>query len=166
MSLNSCIPEPYHEVNGLGNTLRSRIFLSFVFAAVVAVLLGRDGYAAPRPQQPPVEVFDVKQEKVVHTLPMTKSLHKKLLRALHESPQPYGGISVNPTDGIVVHAVYPLPVKLRDPVYPEPISELYLFLAPKQTPLALLFFSHGHRPRVYTLQADAERLIKAVQPER
>lgn len=72
---------------------------------------------------------------------------------------------MNPTGGIVVHFRYPEPLKLDNPIYPQPVSELYLFLEPNTAPLALLFFSKGHKPRVFTLQADAKSLIQSVQPE-
>ncbi|WP_156926582.1 hypothetical protein [Cohnella panacarvi] len=72
---------------------------------------------------------------------------------------------MNPTGGIVAHFRYPEPLTLANPIYPQPISELYLFLEPNNAPLALLFFSKGHKPRVFTLQADANRLIQSVQPK-
>lgn len=142
---------------------------TLIFAAIGAFCIGGASVAAtaaePSPLPPPVEVFDVKQEKVVHTLPLSKSLHRLIINALNDSPKPYEGVTVNPTGGLIVHAVFPEPEKLRNPLYPEPVGEVYLFLEPKRRPLALLFYSRGHRPRVYTLDADPERLIKAVQPE-
>lgn len=117
------------------------------------------------PLFPPVEIFDVKEEKVTHVIPWTEKLHLTMINAINHSPKPYGGVAVNPTGGIVVHFRYPAPVKLVNPIYPQPVSELYLFLEPNTDPLALLFFSKGHQPRVYTLKADAKSLIQAVQPK-
>ncbi|MBO9600366.1 MAG: hypothetical protein J7559_21420 [Cohnella sp.] len=129
-----------------------------------ALLLPRGlSFAAPSP--PPVEVFDVKQEKVVHVIPWTEALQTTIVNALNQSPKPYEGVTMNPTGGIVAHFRYPVPVKLDNPIYPQPVSELYLFLEPHKDPLALLFFSKGHKPRVYTLQADAKSLIQSVQPK-
>jgi len=140
---------------------------TLLLAAIGAALFG--GIAAAAPQAgalpPPVEVFDVVKEQVVHTLPLSKSLRRQIIHALNESPKPYEGITVNPTGGFIVHAVFPEPEKLRHPLYPEPVGEVYLFLEPKRTPLALLFYSRGHRPRVYTLEADPVRLIQTVLPE-
>lgn len=140
---------------------------TLLFAAVGTFVFGGAAAGAPAPKTlpPPVEVFDVQQGKVVHTLPLSKSLHRKIINAINDSPKPYEGVTVNPTGGLIVHAVFPEPEKLRNPLYPEPVEEAYLFLEPKRTPLALLFYSRGHRPRVYTLEADPERLIKAVQPK-
>lgn len=128
-------------------------------------LLLQCGVSVAEPLPPPVEIFDVQQEKVVHVIPWTETLHETIVNALNQSPQPYGGVTMNPTGGIVVHFRYAVPLKLDNPIYPQPVSELYLFLEPNTKPLALMFFSQGHKPRVFTLQADAKSLIQSVQPK-
>lgn len=98
-------------------------------------------------------------------MPLTDQLKDTILKALNQSPSPYGGVTMNPTSGIIVHVRFDEPAKLADKLYPEPVKEAYLFLDRGKSPLALLFFSNGHRPRVYTLQAEPDGLIQAVQPE-
>ncbi|MFC5528288.1 hypothetical protein [Cohnella yongneupensis] len=107
----------------------------------------------------------MKEEKVVRVFPLTETLNNTLINAINQMPQPYGGVTMNPTDGIIVHIRYAEPVTLKNNIYPQPITDLYLFLEPNAEPRVLLFFSHGHRPRVYSLQADSKRLIQAVQSE-
>lgn len=142
----------------------SRLCLSCAMLLLLGILLSeRISFAEPMPT--PVEVFDVKQEKVTHVIPLTEALQETIVNALNQSPRPYGGITMNPKAGIVVHLRYPEPVTLGNAIYPQPVSEVYLFLEAKTEPLALLFFSKGHKPRVYTLQADPKRLIQAVQPK-
>lgn len=140
--------------------------IALALLVVGAAMLARTGTAlASSPLPPPVEVFDVKQERVVNTMPLSGKLKRIIIKAINDSPTPYGGVTMNPTSGIIVHVRFEKPTKLSGKLYPEPINEAYLFLDRGKSPLALLFFSNGHRPRVYTLQADPDRLIQAVQPE-
>ncbi len=142
----------------------NRLGVSCAILVLYALLLPC-GTSFAEPLRPPVEIFDVKEEKVVHVIPMNDALHEMIVNALNQSPNPYGGVTMNPTGGIVAHFRYPVPLKLDNPIYPQPVSELYLFLEQHTAPLALLFFSNGHKPRVYTLQADAKSLIQSVKPK-
>ena len=157
----------YKLIDARSRRLSKAAALSALIVSCFVLFASTGSAQADNPLPPPVEVFDVQQGKVVHTLPLSNKLKKLIINALNHSPSPYKGVTMNPTSGIIVHVRFAQPVKLRPKLYPEPVNETYLFLDQQQSlsPLALLFFSKGHPPRVYTLQAESDDLLHAVQPK-
>lgn len=106
-----------------------------------------------------VQVFDVKQEKVIRQIKLTGDLEKSILACLDASPKMHGGFSVNPTSGQILHIKFRKPVDLSSPLYPDLIKEVYLFLEDGEPPRALIFFKSMSKNIVVVLDGDKKQCL-------
>ncbi|RED59183.1 hypothetical protein [Cohnella lupini] len=130
-----------------------------VFLVLLTLPLGTRTHSEELP--PMVSIFSVKQEKVVKVTPLTSTMNQSILDALQSSPTPYGGFSVDPKAGLIVHVPYSSPIAVTNPIYSDVIKEVYLFLEPGQSLRALLFYSSSHKNAVVDLKYDMERFIRS-----
>ncbi|WP_373231160.1 hypothetical protein [Cohnella sp.] len=114
-------------------------------------------------EKPNVSIFDVKQEKVVKVVPLTSELQDSVLELLRSSPILYGGFSMDPQDGMVLHVPFPTPVQIKHELYPSAIQEVYIFLEQDKQPRALIFFAAKQRPIVVVLSYDARKFMERNQ---
>ncbi|MFC7680744.1 hypothetical protein [Paenibacillus sp. GCM10028914] len=112
------------------------------------------------PDQPSVQIFDVKQEKVIQERPLTQELEKSIITLLQSSPTIHGGLSIDPKDGQILHVKFKNPVKLSSDIYPDLIKEVYLFLEHGVRPKALIFFNNTAKNIVVVLEGHSEQFIK------
>lgn len=111
------------------------------------------------PDRTMVEIFDVKQEKVIKQRPMTQELEKSIITLLHASPTIHNGFSMDPKAGLILHVEFNNPVQLSSDVYLDLVKEAYLFLEQGVKPKALLFFNTKKNVLV-VLDGDSEQFIK------
>ena len=55
-------------------------------------------------------------------------MNQSILEVLQSSPTPYGGFSVDPKAGLILHVPYSSPITINNPIYSDSIKEVYLFL--------------------------------------
>ncbi|WMT39594.1 hypothetical protein RE628_19615 [Paenibacillus sp. D2_2] len=106
-----------------------------------------------------IQVFDVKQEKVIRQIKLTDELEKSILACLDTSPKIYGGFSVDPRSGQILHIKYKHPVKLSSPVYTNLVKEVYLFLEDGKPPRALIFFNSVSKNIVVVLNGKNKQCL-------
>lgn len=114
-------------------------------------------------QLPNVSIFDVKQEIVIKLIPLTTDLEKSIEEILLSSPFLFGGLSMEPQAGVVLHIPFSTPVQVDHEIYPSRIREMYLFLERDKKPKALLFFAAKHQPIVVVLNANARRFMEKLK---
>lgn len=120
-----------------------------------------NNHAAPASESPNVAIFDVKQEKVTKVIPFDADLKESIVEVLQSSPTMFGGFSLNPRNGLVLHFVFESPIQPANRLYSSPIKELYLFLEPQTKPKALLFLtSNQPKTMVVELNYDTELFIR------
>lgn len=113
-----------------------------------------------QPDPPLVQIFDVKQEKVVKQYPLNRDLEKSITELLNASPRMYGGIDMNPKSGLILHAKFKSPIQISSLIYPDSIKEVYLFLEPEVDPKALIFFSSSSKFIIVVLKGDSDQFMK------
>lgn len=111
------------------------------------------------PDQTTVEIFDVKQEKVIKQRPLTHEFEKSILALLQASPAVHSGFSMDPKAGLILHVKFNNPVQLSSNIYPDLVKEAYLFLEKGVRPKALLFFN-TNKNMLVVLDGDSEQFIK------
>ncbi|MFC5472305.1 hypothetical protein ACFPPD_26835 [Cohnella suwonensis] len=105
------------------------------------------------------QVFDIRQGKVIEQRPLTRELEESILSLLNSSPSTYGGFTMNPADGLILHVIFEDPIRMTSDFYPEPIKEIYLFLEPDIQPKALIFLQDKSRYRVVVLHGNSDQFI-------
>jgi len=104
-----------------------------------------------------VQIFDVKQEKVIKQITLTNDLMKSIITSLDSTPKMYDGFSVNPNSGIVLHVEFMNSIKLSSAIYPDLIKEVYLFLEDHSQPKALIFFNSSSKYIVVVLDEKSDQ---------
>lgn len=135
-----------------------RISSLLILLFFISSLMNRTVQAEDRPH---ASIFDVKQEKVVRVLPITPALEASVIEVLLASPTLFGGYSVDPNDGLVVHFPFASPVHVIHKLYPNTIREIYLFLEHGKKIRALIFFASSKQsPIVVDLNDDASKFME------
>ncbi|WP_239616797.1 hypothetical protein [Cohnella mopanensis] len=132
-------------------------FKLILLMSVISLLL-TEGTAISK-ELPTVSVFDVKQEKVTKIMPLTPELKKSVFEVLQSCPVVFGGFSMNPTNGLVVHIPFTTPVQIPHRSYSTKVSEIYLFLEHDIKPKALLFLDN-HKQKIVELDYDTQKFIR------
>ncbi|WP_256762122.1 hypothetical protein [Cohnella sp. WQ 127256] len=131
-------------------------FRIMVALTVISLLFATDDVKSK--ELSTVAVFDVKQEKVVKVMPLTAELKDSVLELLQSSPTVYGGFSMNPSSGLVLHIPFPSPIQVPHKYYSNKINELYLFLEHGAKPTALLFLDN-HKQIIVVLDVDLQKFV-------
>ncbi|MBB6638299.1 hypothetical protein [Cohnella thailandensis] len=111
------------------------------------------------PNQAALQIFDVKQEKVIKQSPLSSDLQESIMQLLQSSPAIYGNIDMNPKSGLILHVQFDKPVKLSSAIYPDLVKEVYFFLEPGLQPKSLMFFQSTKKFIVVVLKGDSNKFI-------
>jgi len=103
-----------------------------------------------------VQIFDVQEGRVVKQIPLAPELEKSIIHSLQDSPKMYGGFSVNPKNGVILHVQFANPIQISSPLFPDSIKELYLILEKDTQPMALIFFNSTSKYIVVVLNGTSE----------
>ncbi|MBE1442227.1 hypothetical protein [Paenibacillus sp. OAS669] len=111
--------------------------------------------------QPPVQVFDVKKEQVVATLPNTSAFREQAASWLKAVQRLSGRARVEAESGIVVHIPLQPPLPVKHSWLTMNAADLYLFVDPeqKESPHLLVFSSEG-KPYVFDCPSDPDSFLK------
>ncbi|MNL21940.1 hypothetical protein D3C87_1432560 [compost metagenome] len=109
--------------------------------------------------QPMIQIFDVKQEKVIKQISLTHELEQSIIELLNSDPKIYVGKDMNPKSGLILHLVFENPTKLTSKLYPDLVKEIYLFLEPGTEPKSLIFFKSTSKFIVVVLKEDNNQFI-------
>jgi hypothetical protein len=71
----------------------------------------------------------------------------------------YGGFSVDPRSGQILHIKFKKPMDLSSPIYPDLIKEVYLILENGEPPRALIFFNSVSKNIVVVLDRNNEQCL-------
>ncbi len=127
--------------------------------SLIALLLFTGNLISAK-ELPTVSIFDVKQEKVVKVMPLTLEFKNSVFQVLKSSPAVYGGFSMNPKNGLILHIPFHSPVEIPHRFYSDRIKEIYLFLEYGSKPKALLFLESKQRQIIVELDYDPDKFIK------
>lgn len=106
-----------------------------------------------------VSIFNVKQERVVKVLALNSQFEQSIIDILNSSPDLYGGFSINPDSGLILHIPFPSPIEVMNSIYSDKIKEIYLFLEPGKKPKALVFFVSKKPSIIVVLNYDTIQFI-------
>lgn len=106
-----------------------------------------------------IQVFDVRQEKVIRQIKLTHDLEKPIIACLDASPKIYSGFTVNPGSGQILHIKFKDSIKLSSSIYTDLVKEVYLFLEDGEPSKALVFFQSISRSIVVVLDRDNEQCV-------
>jgi hypothetical protein len=129
---------------------------------LLIIFLLHNNQAVSQTLRPNVSIFDVKQEKVIKVIPLTIEMLNLTLNVLQASPEIYSGFTLNPKNGFILHIPFTTPIKVNNPLYPDKIKEIYLFLEEDEKIKALLFFESA-KSRIVVLNYDAKKFIEESQ---
>lgn|GEM_PF-2477059 len=129
----------------------------FKWLAVVFVGLQIIGHS---PIDTMVQLFDVKEEKVVYQRSLTPSLEYAVIDLLETSPSIYAGIDMNPKSGVIIHIQFTDPIYLSSGIYPGAAKEVYLFLEPGEKAKAVVFLASTNQYIIVTLDKDSDAFLK------
>jgi len=130
-----------------------------IFKWLAAVLAGLQ-IIGLSPSEPLVQLFDVKEEKVVYQRSLTPGLEQAVIDLLESSPSVYNGIDMNPHSGVILHILFASPVHLSSRIYPGAAKDVYLFLEPGEKPRAVVFLATTDQYIIVTLDKDSDAFIK------
>ncbi|OOC62550.1 hypothetical protein [Paenibacillus ihbetae] len=130
-----------------------------IFKWLAAVLAGLQiiGLSSSEPM---VQLFDVKEEKVVDQRSLTPNLEQAVIDLLETSPSVYTGIDMNPQSGVILHIQFTSPVYLSSRIYSGAAKEVYLYLEPGEKPRAVVFLATTDQYVIVTLDKDSDAFIK------
>jgi hypothetical protein len=130
-----------------------------VILRMISIVLLAFSINSHNPNQANLQIFDVKQEKVIKQSPLSSDLQESIMQLLQSSPAIYGNIDMNPKSGLILHVQFDKPVKLSSAIYPDLVKEVYLFLEPGLQPKSLIFFQSTKKFIVVVLKGDSNKFI-------
>lgn len=63
---------------------------------------------------------------------------------------------------VLLHILFTTPIKVPNPIYPDRIKEIYLFLE-QDDKIKAIVFTESTRPRIVVLNYDSKKFIKEIQ---
>lgn len=112
-----------------------------------------------QPEQTNVQIYDVKQEKVIKEQPLTSHLQESIITLLDSSPTIYSGFTMDPKDGFILHIQFNKPIQLTSDLYPDFVKETYIFLEQGVPPKALIFFHTLKKNMLIVLDESSDQFM-------
>lgn len=108
-----------------------------------------------------IEVFDVKQGKVIKHIANTKEIQEEVKICIHKITGLSGQLSVDPKDGLIYHIPVEPPVMLNNQWLNVQVNEVYLIVPLTQKP-QLLLFDEENKPYLVDFDHDLRSFLEKV----
>lgn len=128
-----------------------------VIPLLLSVLLFSSGTPAIVP--PPVEIFDIEQEKVVKTVPNDAAIQKEAKKALEGISGMVVKVNPIPKKGFMIRIFLETAVTVRNEWLDQTVDRVILLFPTDEAPF-LLVFDPEDRPLFFHYGGSEEKLLK------